>query len=70
MKGLVTSVSAPAEKPTCRRKVNPQKKRTIMGDRSPKDNQKKTGQKQAASNSADKKKQQATAAKQTVTKKK
>ncbi len=70
MKDPVTSVASPAEKPTCRRKVNPQKKRTIMGDRSPKDNQKKTGQKQAAASSADKKKQQAAASKQAVTKKK
>ena len=41
-----------------------------MGDRSPKDTQKKTGQKQTKASSADQKKKQATASKQAVTKKK
>lgn len=40
-----------------------------MGDRSPKDNQKKSSQKQAKANSADQKKKQALAAKQAVKKK-
>lgn len=41
-----------------------------MGDRSPKDNQKKTGQKQSKASAADLKKKSAVAAKQAVTKKK
>ncbi len=41
-----------------------------MGDRSPKDNQKKTGQKQSKVSAADQKKKQAAASKQAVTKKK
>ncbi len=42
----------------------PQKKDKIMGDRSPKSNQKKSSQKNAATNSANQKKSQAIAAKQ------
>src|SRR5208282_986067 len=36
--------------------INPRKKAKIMGDRSPKSNQKKTNQKQALADSADQKK--------------
>ena len=48
---------------TRRRKIN------IMGDRSPKSNQKKSSQKQAKANDANQKKQQAVAAKQSANKK-
>jgi hypothetical protein len=41
-----------------------------MGDRSPKANQKKSGQNKAKANAADQKKKQAVAAKQAVSKKK
>ena len=58
----------PAEKRNCRRPVNRRNKSKIMGDRSPKANQKKTSQKQAKANSADEKKKQAVAAKQAVSK--
>jgi hypothetical protein len=47
----------------------PQKKDKIMGDRSPKSNQKKTSQKQAKASSADQKKKQAVAAKSAAGKK-
>ena len=47
----------------------PQKKIKIMGDRSPKSNQKRSTQKQASANSADLKKKQAVAAKQGAVKK-
>ena len=59
----------PAEKLTCRRGVNAQNTIKIMGDRSPKSNQKKSTQKQAKANSADQKKKQAIAAKQVAGKK-
>jgi hypothetical protein len=49
--------------------VNPRKKSKIMGDRSPKSNQKKTNQKQAQSDSADQKKKAAEAAKSAALKK-
>ena len=42
----------------------------VMGDKSPKSNQKKSSQKQVKVNSDDQKKQQAVAAKQVATKKK
>jgi hypothetical protein len=48
---------------------NPRKKTKIMGDRSPKSNQKKTNQKQAQSDSADQKKKAAEAAKSAALKK-
>ena len=48
----------------------PQKKIKIMGDRSPKSNQKKSTQKQTSANSANLKKKQAVAAKQDAGKKK
>ena len=59
-----------AEKLTFRRRVNTRKKVNVMGDRSPKSNQKKSGQKQTKAKSADQKKKQAVAAKQAGTKKK
>ena len=57
-------VGFPAEKLTCRRGVNVQNTIKIMGDKSPKANQKKASQKQTKTNSANQKKQQAIAAKQ------
>jgi hypothetical protein len=63
-------VFLPPEKLLCRRPINPQKKIKIMGDRSPKSNQKKSSQKQAKSNSADQQKRQAIADKQSAGKKK
>ena len=49
--------------------MNPLKKTRIMGDRSPKSNQKKSNQKQAQANSADQKKKAAEAAKSATIKK-
>jgi hypothetical protein len=54
----------PSGKLICRRGVNAQKTIKIMGDKSPKANQKKASQKQVKTNSANQKKQQAIAAKQ------
>ncbi|HKW29277.1 MAG TPA: hypothetical protein VJT54_08085 [Verrucomicrobiae bacterium] len=48
----------------------PRNKSKIMGDRSPKSNRKKSNQKQAQANSADRIKKQAIADKQTANKKK
>jgi hypothetical protein len=48
----------------------PAEKIKVMGDKSPKSNQKKSSQKQVKVNSDDQKKQQAVAAKQAATKKK
>ena len=59
----------PSAKLTCRRGVNAQNAINIMGDRSPKANQKKSTQKQARANSADQKKKQAVAALQAAVKK-
>ena len=59
----------PAEKLTCRRGVNAQNTIKIMGDRSPKSNQKKSTQKQAKTHSAEQQKKQAIAAKQVAGKK-
>jgi len=47
-----------------------EKKANIMGDKSPKANQKKSSQKQAKASGADQQKQQAIAAQQTAGKKK
>ena len=55
---------------SCRRRVNPRKKTKHMGDKSPKANQKKSGQKQAKASSASQKKSAAVAAKQSAGKKK
>jgi hypothetical protein len=49
--------------------INPWKKTKIMGDRSPKSNQKKSNQKQAQADSADQKKKAAEAAKSAALKK-
>jgi hypothetical protein len=54
-------------KSTCR---NETKRNKIMGDRSPKSNQKKSSQKQAKASSASQKRAQASAAKQAAGKKK
>lgn len=59
----------PSEKLTCRRGVNVQNTIKIMGDKSPKSNQKKSTQKLAKAHSADQKKKQAVAAKQAAGKK-
>ena len=58
-----------AEKLTCCREVNASDTINIMGDRSPKSNQKKSNQKQSKANSAEQSKKQALAAKQAVNKK-
>ena len=59
----------PSEKLTCRGGVNAQKRINIMGDKSPKSNQKKVTQKQTQAQSAEQKKKQAAAAKQAAGKK-
>jgi hypothetical protein len=58
-----------AEKLKFRRPVNPRKKK-IMGDKSPKSNQKKSAQKQSKASSATAKKSAAVAAKSAAGKKK
>ena len=63
-------MTIPAEKIPCRRQVNPQNKIKVMGDKSPKANQKKSGQKQAKASSANQKKSAAEAAKSAAGKKK
>jgi hypothetical protein len=63
-------VDLPSEKLTCRRQTKPQKTKNIMGDRSPKSNHKKSTQKQSKMDTANQKKRDAIAAKQTVTTKK
>jgi hypothetical protein len=59
----------PAGKRTCRRGVNAQQTIKIMGDKSPRSNQKRSTQKQAKANSAEQRKQQVIAAKQSAGKK-
>lgn len=59
----------PSENLSCRRKINPHKKIKIMGDKSPKSNQKKSSQKQSQASRADQMKKQAVVAKQAATKK-
>ena len=59
----------PAEKLTCCKEVNASDILNIMGDRSPKSNQKKSNQKQTKANSAEQSRKQAVAAKQSVNKK-
>jgi hypothetical protein len=54
----------------CHRRVNASNKSIIMGDRSPKSNQKKSTQKQFKANNADQLKKQAVFAKQSASKKK
>jgi hypothetical protein len=58
-----------AEKLTCCGEVNASDTINIMGDRSPKSNQKKSNQKQTKANSAEQSRKQALAAKQSVNKK-
>jgi hypothetical protein len=70
MSAAASTMDIPSEKLPCRRQVNPKKKDRIMGDRSPKSNQKKSSQKQAKAGSADQRKKQAVAAKQAAGKKK
>ena len=67
--GPAGRITLPAEKLSCRRQVNPRKKTKHMGDKSPKANQKKSTQKQAAASIAEQKKQQAIAAKAVAGKK-
>jgi hypothetical protein len=62
-------VGFPAEKLTCRGRVSVQNTIKIMGDKSPKSNQKKSTQKQAQAASAEQKKKQILAAKQAAGKK-
>ena len=57
------------EKIPCRRRVNRSTKTKIMGDKSPKANQKKSGQKNAKTSSANAKKNAAVAAKSAAAKK-
>jgi hypothetical protein len=64
-------MTLPAEKHLFRRQVNcGQRKQSIMGDRSPKANQKKSTQKQSKTNTATAKKNATVAAKQAAGKKK
>jgi hypothetical protein len=65
-----STIVKPAEKLSCRRGVNLQNQIKVMGDKSPKATQKKSGQKQAKATSADQKKNAAVAAKQVEGKKK
>jgi len=60
----------PSEKIPCRRQVKPQKNTKVMGDKSPKANQKKSGQKNAKASSANQQKNAAIAAKSAAGKKK
>jgi len=62
-------MDSPAEKPTCCRKINASDTINIMGDRSPKSNQKKSNQKQTKADNAEQSRKQALAAKQSVNKK-
>ena len=64
------SMLPPAEKLTCRRRVNQQNGIKVMGDKSPKSNQKKSSQKQAKAVSAGEKKKAAVMSKQAGGKKK
>jgi hypothetical protein len=63
-------MAVPAEKLTCRRPVNLSKETKIMGDKSPKANQKKSGQKETKTSSVNAKKSAAVAAKSAAGKKK
>ena len=58
----------PAEKLTCRRPVNQQNTTNVMGDKSPKSNQKKSSQKNAKASSAASKKNAAVVSKQAASK--
>ena len=60
----------PAEKLSCRRRVNHRTKIKVMGDKSPKATQKNSGQKNAKASTANAKKSAAVAAKSAAGKKK
>jgi len=60
----------PPEKIPCRRRVNRRTRLNVMGDKSPKATQKKSGQKNAKTSSANQKKSAAVAAKSSAGKKK
>ena len=60
----------PSVKLACRGRVNQQKKIKVMGDKSPKSNQKKSSQKQAVASSAAQKQKAAVVGKQAAGKKK
>jgi hypothetical protein len=62
MTAQASTIAFPSEKPPCRRVSQPAEEIKIMGDRSPKSNQKKSTQKQSKADSADQKKKQAAAA--------
>lgn len=57
-------MSPPAEKLICRSRINQQYRIKVMGDKSPKATQKKSGQKQAKADSAAAKKRAAVLSKQ------
>jgi hypothetical protein len=63
-------LALPAEKLICRWQVNQQNKIKVMGDKSPKSTQKKSGQKQTKASSVAAKKKAATLSKQATNKKK
>jgi hypothetical protein len=69
MTAPASTMHIPSEKITCRRRVNLRKNK-IMGDKSPKSNQKKSSQKQARVSSADQKKKSAADAKSAASRKK
>ena len=62
-------MTLPSEKLTCRGQVNQQNKIKVMGDKSPKSNQKKSSQKQAQASSAAEKNKAAVLSKQAAGKK-
>jgi hypothetical protein len=64
------TIAIPPEKIPCRRQTKPQNQIKVMGDKSPKANQKKSGQKQSKTSSASAKKNAAVAAKSAAGKKK
>jgi hypothetical protein len=66
---VASRIAMPSGKLRFRRRVNSVKERKIMGDKSPKSNQKKSTQKQSKASSADQKKKSAAAAKSAVKKK-
>ena len=66
---LSVTMFLPPEKISCRRPVNRRTKIKVMGDKSPKANQKKSGQKDAKTGSTNAKKNAVTAAKSAAAKK-
>jgi hypothetical protein len=63
-------MTCPPEKIPCRRETKPKNQIKVMGDKSPKANQKKSGQKQTKNSSASAQKSAAIAAKSAAGKKK